>query len=85
MKIVNLQLDRLRERLIERKIHLELNDEVLNWILIKGYDPIYGARPIKRDIEKEIGTKIAKFILKGNSKEGDTIKVQFKDSDLVLS
>ncbi len=85
LKIVNLQLDRLRERLGERKINLELNNEVLNWILIKGYDPIYGARPIKRVIEKELGTKIAKFILKGNSKEGDTIKIQLEDSDLVLS
>ncbi len=69
----------------ERKINLELNNEVLNWILIKGYDPIYGARPIKRVIEKELGTKIAKFILEGNAKEGNTIKVKIKDSDLVLS
>ena len=73
LKVVDLQLNRLRERLAAKGIELEINDDVLSLITELGYNPSYGARPLKRVIQKELESEIAKYILKGKYKEGSTI------------
>jgi ATP-dependent Clp protease ATP-binding subunit ClpB len=73
--IIQIQIQRLIDRLIERKVGLKLTDEVLGHIVEVGYDPLYGARPLKRAIQRELETPIAKGILRGDFKEGETISV----------
>jgi len=74
-EIVVLQIERLRQRLEGRKLGLELSTEALDWIAAAGYDPVYGARPLKRAIQRELETPIAKAILAGRFPEGSTIGV----------
>jgi len=73
--IVDIQLRRLRRRLEDRKMHLELNEDALNWLAEMGYDPIYGARPLKRVIQKYLENPLSVQILEGTLKEGDTLRV----------
>ena len=84
LKIVDLQLNRLRERLEAKGIELEIDDDVLSLITELGYNPSYGARPLKRVIQKELESEIAKYILKGKYKEGSTIKIENKESKLIF-
>jgi len=74
-QIVNLQVERLRKRLEEKRIGLELTDATLDFIAEVGYDPVYGARPLKRVIQRQLETQIAKTLLRGEFDEGDTIVV----------
>ncbi|MCT0229377.1 ATP-dependent chaperone ClpB [Synechococcus sp. CS-1324] len=74
-QIVVLQVERLRRRLEERKLDLTLSTAALDWIATVGYDPVYGARPLKRAIQRELETPIAKAILTGTFPEGSTIAV----------
>ncbi len=85
LKIVNLQLKRLRERLEAKGIDLEINNDVLLLITELGYNPSYGARPLKRVIQKELENEIAKCILKGKYKEGSTIKIESEGSKLIFN
>ena len=64
-QIVALQVNRLRERLCDRKLGLEISDTAADWLANAGYDPVYGARPLKRAIQRELETPIAKSILAG--------------------
>ncbi len=80
--IVQLQLDRLSQRLMEQKLSIELSDEAYDFIAEIGYDPVYGARPLKRAVQKYVETAIAKGILKGEFKPGDIIKVSVQDERL---
>ena len=64
-QIVALQVNRLRERLGDRKLGLEISDIAADWLVNAGYDPVYGARPLKRAIQRELETPIAKSILAG--------------------
>ncbi len=84
LKVVDLQLNRLRERLEAKGIELEIDDHVLSLITELGYNPSYGARPLKRVIQKELESEIAKYILKGKYKEGSTIKIENKESKLIF-
>ena len=84
LKVVDLQLNRLRERLEAKGIELEIDDDVLSLITELGYNPSYGARPLKRVIQKELESEIAKYILKGKYKEGSTIKIENKKSKLIF-
>ncbi len=84
LKVVDLQLNRLRERLEAKGIELEIDDDVLSLITELGYNPSYGARPLKRVIQKELESEIAKYILKGKYKEGNTIKIESKESKLIF-
>ena len=84
LKVVDLQLNRLRERLEAKGMELEINNDVLSLITEIGYNPTYGARPLKRVIQKELETEIAKHILKGKYKEGSTIKIENKNSKLIF-
>ncbi len=74
-RIVDLQVARLRQRLEDRKLGLELDGEALDWLAAAGYDPVYGARPLKRAIQRELETPIAKGILAGTFPEGSAIAV----------
>ncbi len=85
-EIVDIQIEHLRKRLAEKKIELDLTDEAKQLIAEKGYDPVYGARPLKRTIQKMIQDPLANEILKGDIKEGDHVVVDVdKDKKLVLT
>jgi ATP-dependent Clp protease ATP-binding subunit ClpB len=75
LQIVDLQLDLLRKRLSDRKIGVEATDEVRALLAEKGYDPVYGARPLKRAIQQEIQNPLAMKILSGEFKDGARVKV----------
>jgi ATP-dependent Clp protease ATP-binding subunit ClpB len=79
LKIVDLQLARLRQRLAERRITLVLSDAAKRHIVKVGYDPTYGARPLKRTIQREVETPLGRKILAGEINEGDTVDVGFDD------
>ncbi|PLZ16823.1 ATP-dependent chaperone ClpB [Fischerella thermalis] len=83
-EIVKLQVQRLEQRLVERKLALKLSEEALDWLAQVGYDPVYGARPLKRAIQTELETPIAKAILRGEFHEGDTIYVGVENERLVF-
>ena len=74
-KIVEIQLKRLEKLLTERKITLDLDKEAVEWLANKGYDPAYGARPLKRVIQKELQDPLAEKILQGDILDGSTVKV----------
>jgi len=74
-QIVNLQVERLRQRLMERKLGLSISDNATGWLADAGYDPVYGARPLKRAIQRELETPIAKAILAGRYGDGDDVTV----------
>ena len=80
LTIVDLQLARLRKRLAERRITLLLSDEAKRHIVKVGYDPHYGARPLKRTIQKELETPLGRKILSGEIEEGDIVNVGFDDN-----
>ncbi|MEW6143909.1 MAG: ATP-dependent chaperone ClpB [Thermodesulfobacteriota bacterium] len=85
-KIVDIQIEHLRKRLAEKKIDLDLTDEAKDLAAEKGYDPVYGARPLKRTIQKLIQDPLANEILKGEFKEGDHVVVDVgKNNDLILT
>ena len=73
--IVDIQLARLQKLLDERKIVLELDDAAKAWLADKGYDPVYGARPLKRVIQRELQNPLAGLILEGKIADGDTVPV----------
>ncbi len=83
--IVKIQVARLEKRLLDRKLSLKLAESALDFIANVGYDPIYGARPLKRTIQKELETIIAKGILRGDFQEGDTIFVEVQNAHLAFS
>ena len=84
-KITSLQIDQLRKVLLEQKIELEVSESAIQWIAKSGFDPIYGARPIKRAIQKEISNPIANFILENNNEELNKVFVDYKDNKLMVS
>jgi ATP-dependent Clp protease ATP-binding subunit ClpB len=83
--IVEIQVARLRKLLDERKIKLELTDAARDWLGRTGYDPVYGARPLKRAVQKYLQDPLADKILAGDVLDGSTVKVDEKDGKLVLS
>ena len=74
-RIVDIQLGRLQKLLDERKITVRLDAAAREWLADKGYDPAYGARPLKRVIQKSLQDPLAELILRGSVKDGDTVKV----------
>jgi ATP-dependent Clp protease ATP-binding subunit ClpB len=77
--IVEIQVKKLEQRLLERRIQLKMAEKAKEWLAKEGFDPAYGARPLKRVIQKEIQDKLALKILEGKFKEGDTITVDVED------
>ncbi len=76
-KIVDIQLDRLRQRLAERHIRLELSERARKHLVEVGYDPSYGARPLRRTIQKEIETALGRLLLQGAIRDGQTVQVDY--------
>jgi ATP-dependent Clp protease ATP-binding subunit ClpB len=83
-KIVEIQLERLRARLTERRITLTVTPDALQNLGRRGYDPVYGARPLKRLIQQEIETPMARQLIKGELRDGDTAVVDLKDGQIVI-
>ena len=83
-KIVEIQLDRLRARLTERRISLFVTPAALRHLGERGYDPVYGARPLKRLIQQEIETPMARQLVKGELRDGDTATVDLKDQHIII-
>ncbi len=84
IKIVEIQLERLRSRLAERRIPLVITPAALQHLGGRGYDPVYGARPLKRLIQQELETPIARLLVKGELRDGDTASLDLKNDQLVL-
>ena len=83
--IVDIQLERLKKLLSDRKIELELTDAARTWLGDAGYDPVYGARPLKRTIQKHVQDNLAEMILKGEVASGDTVSVDADGEGIKLS
>ena len=84
-KIVDIQLGRLEKLLVDRKIELSLDDAAKDWLAEKGYDPVYGARPLKRVIQRYLQNPLAMQILEGGISDGDKVPVSAEGGDLLLN
>jgi ATP-dependent Clp protease ATP-binding subunit ClpB len=78
-RIVDIQLDRLRKRLEERQIKLEVREAAKRHLVRVGYDPLYGARPLKRVIQRELETELGRLILQGIVQDGQTVTVDYDE------
>jgi ATP-dependent Clp protease ATP-binding subunit ClpB len=83
--IVRLEAKRLQDRLAERQMTLNLTEEALDFLAEVGYDPVYGARPLKRTIQRELETVVARGILAGEFMDGDTIDVSIQNERIFIS
>ncbi|MBM3649131.1 MAG: ATP-dependent chaperone ClpB [Alphaproteobacteria bacterium] len=82
--IVEIQLGRLRKLLADRKIALEFDGKAMQWLANRGYDPVYGARPLKRVIQRSLQNPLATQILDGRIKDGETVKVGVEGGELLV-
>ena len=78
--IVDLQLDALGRRLAARRITLDVTDAAKEWLAVTGWDPAYGARPLRRLVQQAIGDRLAKALLAGEVRDGDTVRVDLDES-----
>ncbi len=85
MKIVELTLEEVLKKLIDKKINFNLTDGAKKFLVEKGFDPMYGARPLKRAIQKHIEDPIADELLKGKFRDGSTIQIKIKGNELHFS
>jgi ATP-dependent Clp protease ATP-binding subunit ClpB len=83
-RIARLQIDSLAKRLAERRLTLEITDAALDWLATEGLDPAYGARPLRRLVQTAIGDRLAKEILSGEVKDGDTVRVDAFGDGLIV-
>ena len=83
-KIIEIFLDDIRKRLKEKNINIEVSEEAEILLAKGGYDPVYGARPLKRYIESTLETQIAKKIIKGEIYDGSTIEVSARNSEIII-
>lgn len=81
-KIVDIQLENLKSTLSKRHINLSLDNKAREWLTQMGYDPVYGARPLKRLIQREIQNTLAKMLISGEIKDGNTVNIEFDGSGL---
>ena len=84
-QIVGLLVDRLEKRLVERRLELGVTPDARTWLAERGYDPIYGARPLRRLMQTEIDDKLATAILSGSVRDGDTVRVDLAPDGETLS
>ena len=82
--IVDIQVSRVQALLKDRKVTLDLTDAARRWLARVGYDPVYGARPLKRTVQKHLQDPLAELILAGQVPDGSTVKVDEGDGKLVL-
>ena len=84
-RIVDIQMMRIAKLLVDRKIVVELDDQARSWLANRGYDPSYGARPLKRVIQRHIQDPLAEQILAGGVKDGDRVLVSVRDGALTIN
>jgi ATP-dependent Clp protease ATP-binding subunit ClpB len=84
-QIVDLQLDSVRRRLTDRRLELEVSEPAKAFLAREGYDPVYGARPLRRFIQREVETRIGRALIAGNIVDGSTIVVDLVDGELAIS
>jgi ATP-dependent Clp protease ATP-binding subunit ClpB len=86
-RITGIQIEQLQKRLSDRRIVLDLTDEAKQWLVNKGFDPVYGARPLRRLVQTAVGDKLAKAILAGDVHDGSTVLIGTEPSgdDLTLT
>ena len=84
-RIVDIQLRHLQQLLAERKITLKIDDTAKTWLANTGYDPVYGARPLKRVIQRELQNPLATMLLSGTIKDGETVRVSVHDGQLTIN
>ena len=84
-KIVDLQLARLGSRLADRRLTLEFTDRAKDYLAERGYDPVYGARPLRRAIQQEVETRLAQLIVAGDVRDGGHVRVDTGPAGLVLT
>jgi len=82
---VDIQLARLRQLLSDRKIALKLDEGAKRWLADQGYDPVYGARPLKRVIQRELQNALAGLILEGRIVDGETVAVTAGEGGLAIA
>jgi ATP-dependent Clp protease ATP-binding subunit ClpB len=83
--IVEFQLEGLRRRLSDRRIELKVTDAAMALLARRGFDPAFGARPLKRVIQKDLGDRLALALLEGTFGDGDTVTVDADGDDLTVS
>jgi ATP-dependent Clp protease ATP-binding subunit ClpB len=79
-KIADLQVALLAKRLADRRLTLEVTDAAREWLAMTGFDPVYGARPLRRLVQTAIGDQLAKAILSGEVRDGDTVVVDLSET-----
>jgi ATP-dependent Clp protease ATP-binding subunit ClpB len=84
-QIVSLYIDRLERRLGERRLQLAVTPDARSWLAERGYDPTYGARPLRRLMQHEIDDKLARALLSGDIRDGDTVRVDLDGDELGVS
>jgi ATP-dependent Clp protease ATP-binding subunit ClpB len=83
-RIVDLLLADLNRRLAERRVTVRLDKKARDWAAEKGYDPVFGARPLKRFLQRQIETKLARALIGGTVPEGSEVVFAVKDDELLL-
>jgi ATP-dependent Clp protease ATP-binding subunit ClpB len=84
-EIVEIQLQQVNDRLAERQIHLEVTPEARAWLSERGYDPAFGARPLKRVIQRDVLDRLARLVLGGELRDGETVTIDADGNDLQFS
>jgi ATP-dependent Clp protease ATP-binding subunit ClpB len=79
--IVDIQIARLADRLAARRLSLEVTASARDWLALNGFDPVYGARPLRRLVQSAIGDQLAKELLAGEVRDGDTVRVDVLDDN----
>jgi ATP-dependent Clp protease ATP-binding subunit ClpC len=85
VQIVDIQIERLNKQLIEKGITIEVDEEAKRWLAEKGHDPAYGARPLKRVIQKYIEDPLSEEVVRGRFKEGGIVEVRHSGEELAFS
>ena len=82
LDIVNNMLDEIRERMVDQGVNLQLSDEAKQWLADDGYDKVYGARPLRRSLQRRIENTLSTMIIRGDCEPGDTVSVDVNDEEL---
>ncbi|KAL6949953.1 chaperone ATPase hsp78 [Hanseniaspora vineae] len=82
--IVDIRLKEIDERLVDKRMKLELTDEAKTWLTDRGYDPLYGARPLNRLLHKRVLNPMAEYLLRGQLRPNETVRVDVKDDELFV-
>jgi ATP-dependent Clp protease ATP-binding subunit ClpB len=84
-RIVEVQLGHLRKRLEDRRIDLKLTEAAVNHLVSISHEPAYGARPLKRTLQRELETQLARLILKGEIRDGQEVTVDYRQGELIFT